>query len=141
MILFHYPLDLSCPIQLARGNTQYDKLVKLEMKQLQINYMQEMMFRLNDYFFYQFIYALTDVNPYLDIIERLKVETDPFAEGASQPQHGKRRRRKSGAARGRDAKDAAKDEEVQDESSFARPSESESQSSSPGSSESSSDGW
>jgi len=42
--------------------------------------MQEVMFRLNDYFFYQLIYAATDVNPYTDIIDRLKNEIDPFAE-------------------------------------------------------------
>jgi hypothetical protein len=37
-----------------------------------------LIFRLNDYFFYQFLNALTDANPYQDIIERLKVEIDPF---------------------------------------------------------------
>jgi hypothetical protein len=63
-----------------------------------------MMFRLNDYFFYQFIYAITDVNPYLDIIERLKVETDPFTDAASQPQPGKRRKRNGEAARSQDFK-------------------------------------
>ena len=36
------------------------------------------MFRLNDYFFYQFLTPITDANPYEDIIERLTVENDPF---------------------------------------------------------------
>ena len=41
--------------------------------------MQELNFRLNDYFFYQIIYALTDANPYQDdILRRLKEEMDPF---------------------------------------------------------------
>lgn len=41
--------------------------------------MQELNFRLNDYFFYQIIYALTDANPYMDdILRRLKQEMDPF---------------------------------------------------------------
>lgn len=48
--------------------------------------MQELMFRLNDYFFYQFMYAATDANPYSDIYERLKIEIDPFAERADARQ-------------------------------------------------------
>ena len=44
--------------------------------------MHEVMFRLNDYFFYQFIYAITDANPYLDIYNRLLVELDPFTHGS-----------------------------------------------------------
>lgn len=117
MILFHYPLDLSCPIQLARGNRQYDKLVKLEMKQLQINHMQELMFRLNDYFFYQFIYAITDANPYLDIIERLEVETDPFAEVAAKEQLAKERGRKPRGAGGGDGQSSRSRE---DDSSYGQ---------------------
>ena len=46
--------------------------------------MHEVMFRLNDYFFYQFIYAITDANPYLDIYNRLLVELDPFTQGAKE---------------------------------------------------------
>ena len=54
--------------------------------------MHELMFRLNDYFFYQFIYAITDANPYLDIMDRLKKEMDPFADegGNSQQAKGKK---------------------------------------------------
>lgn len=52
----------------------------MNIKQLQINYMQELIFRLNDYFFCQFIYAATDANPYQDLIDRLRVEIDPFAD-------------------------------------------------------------
>ena len=48
------------------------------MKQVKINYIQELIFRLNDYFFYQFLYAATDANPYWDIILRLREELDPF---------------------------------------------------------------
>jgi hypothetical protein len=48
--------------------------------------MQELMFRLNDYFFYQFVYAATDANPYSDIYERLKVEVDPFADHTAAKQ-------------------------------------------------------
>ena len=80
MTLFHYPLDMNCPIQLEGNNGQFDKLVKLDMKQLQINHMHEVMFRLNDYFFYQFIYAITDANPYIDIYNRLLIELDPFTQ-------------------------------------------------------------
>lgn len=50
----------------------------MQFKQLQMNYMQELMFRLNDYFFYQFIYAFTDVYPYEEIYQRLKSDVDPF---------------------------------------------------------------
>ena len=49
--------------------------------------MHEVMFRLNDYFFYQFIYAITDANPYLDIYNRLLVELDPFTNGAKEENH------------------------------------------------------
>jgi len=42
--------------------------------------MQEVLFRLNDYFFYQFLYAATDANPYWNLIERLTEEVDPFAD-------------------------------------------------------------
>jgi len=48
--------------------------------------MQELMFRLNDYFFYQFVYAATDANPYSDIYERLTVEVDPFADHTAAKQ-------------------------------------------------------
>ena len=40
------------------------------------------MFRLNDYFFSQFLYAATDANPYQEIIDKLKLEIDPFSEGS-----------------------------------------------------------
>lgn len=46
---------------------------------MQINYMHEVKFRLNDYFFYQWLYAMTDANPYWGIIERLRAEMDPFS--------------------------------------------------------------
>jgi hypothetical protein len=55
--------------------------VKLNIKQIQITLMQELMFRLNDYFFSQFLYAATDANPYQEIIAKLKEEIDPFSEG------------------------------------------------------------
>lgn len=80
LTIFHYPLDKGCPIQREEGNQKFDKLVKMRMKQLQIVHMQEVMFRLNDYVFYQLISAMTDVNPYQDIISRLKNELDPFVE-------------------------------------------------------------
>jgi len=48
--------------------------------------MQELMFRLNYYFFYQFVYAATDANPYSDIYERLTVEVDPFADHTAAKQ-------------------------------------------------------
>ena len=50
----------------------------MEFKQLHVNYMQELMFRINDYFFYQFIYAFTDCYPYEEIYTKLKAEVDPF---------------------------------------------------------------
>lgn len=80
MTLFHYPQDFACPIQQKKGNEKFDKLVKLQMKQLQILHMQQVTFRLNDYFFFQLIFAATDASPYSDIISRLKVELDPFSE-------------------------------------------------------------
>ena len=92
------------------------------MKQLQINHMHELMFRLNDYFFYQFIYAITDANPYLDIIERLQIEMDPFAEGGEK---------------GAGGKGETKDEEGECSVPEMGESEDEEQSSSQGSSESS----
>jgi hypothetical protein len=122
MTLFHYPLDLACPIQQSSNNSQYDKLVKLEMKQLQINHMHELMFRLNDYFFYQFIYAITDANPYFDIIERPQIESDPVAEGGEK---------------GAGGKGETKDEEGECSVPEMGESEDEEQSSSQGSSESS----
>jgi len=80
MTLFHYPLDQTCPLQKRSENKQFDKLVKVRMKQMQINYVQELMFRLNDYFFNQFLYAATDANPYWDMIEKLKQQIDPFSD-------------------------------------------------------------
>lgn len=86
MTMFHYPLDFCCPIQKQDENKKNDKLVKLNMKQLQINHMQEVAFRLNDYFFYQLIYAATDTNPYQDFIQRMKAALDPFTDNSKQQQ-------------------------------------------------------
>lgn len=41
------------------------------------------MFRLNDYFFYQILYAATDTDPYADIVKRLAEDIDPLSNGAA----------------------------------------------------------
>jgi hypothetical protein len=46
--------------------------------------MQEVIYRLNDYFFYQLVYGGTDSNPYTDFIARLREEVDPFAVKSGQ---------------------------------------------------------
>lgn len=42
----------------------FDKKIKLKLNSVKLSYMQEYMFRINDYFFYQFLAALSDSNPY-----------------------------------------------------------------------------
>ena len=45
-----------------------------------MNYMQEQILRLSDYCLQQLIESVSDTNPYEDMIEKLKKETDPFAD-------------------------------------------------------------
>lgn len=45
-----------------------------------MNYMQEQILRLSDYCLQQLIESVSDTNPYQDMVEKLKKETDPFAD-------------------------------------------------------------
>jgi len=55
-----------CPLQ----HSNYDKMVTLEMSGIKLYYIQEQMFRLTDYFFCQFLQALSDANPYENCIRK-----------------------------------------------------------------------
>eukprot|EP00347_Sterkiella_histriomuscorum_P000566 403375355 len=67
-LIHHEPEDRICP----RQQGQFDKQVKLGLNGIKVTYLQEPMMRINDYFFSQFLGALSDSNPYQSIIDDLQ---------------------------------------------------------------------
>jgi hypothetical protein len=47
-IMYHHPIERTCPLQ----GDMYDKMVNLKLNSIKLNYMQEYIFRLNDYFLF-----------------------------------------------------------------------------------------
>lgn len=67
--MYHYPKEKACPLQEEEGIDFHNK-VKVNIMSLKLNLMQEYLFRLQDYFFYQLLGALTDSDPYARILLR-----------------------------------------------------------------------
>ncbi|CDW90143.1 vacuolar protein sorting-associated protein vps13 [Stylonychia lemnae] len=67
-LMYHDPEHKTCPLQ----DDMFDKKIKLSLNAIRINYMQEPMFRINDYFFAQFLGALSDSNPYQQLIDQIQ---------------------------------------------------------------------
>lgn len=77
MTNYHYPKDFCCPLQTSR---QYSSLIEMKIRSLKLDYRQEYVFRVIDYFMYQFLYSLTDTNPYEDMRRRIEAKIDPLAQ-------------------------------------------------------------
>ena len=76
MIIYHNPLDFTCPCQ--SENKQFNSMLELQIKSLKLNYMQEYLLRLNDYFLSQITNSFVDTNPCQDIVRRTAIKLDPF---------------------------------------------------------------
>jgi hypothetical protein len=70
MVMFHYPLQRTCAIARQPENATFDKLVNITIKGIQIEFMMEYMFRMQDYLFNQLIKSASDTDPYRLIKEQ-----------------------------------------------------------------------
>lgn len=48
------------------------------MKSLKLNYIQEQILRVNEYFLYQFMSSLSESNPFQRMIDQIEQKYDPF---------------------------------------------------------------
>jgi len=53
-------------------------MMELQIKSLKLNYMQEYLLRLNDYFLNQVTNSFVDTNPCEEIVRRTAIKLDPF---------------------------------------------------------------
>ena len=67
---FHFPKDHSCPEQ--KNLKQFDSIIDLDIKSIKLNYIQEQLLRLSDYFLCQLVESLSDTNPFQDLIMKLE---------------------------------------------------------------------
>mmetsp|Transcript_23187 Transcript_23187/g.22683 ORF Transcript_23187/g.22683 Transcript_23187/m.22683 type:complete len:174 (-) Transcript_23187:90-611(-) len=77
LIMYHYPIERTCPLQ----GDMYDKKLNLKLNSMKVNYIQEYFFRLNDYFFYQFLGAVSDSNPYQKLVDQMMKENEALLKG------------------------------------------------------------
>lgn len=64
ILYFHFPMERTCPLTQKEEYKNNDKFVTLQMNNARLYYMQEYMYRIYEYFYYQVIGALSDSNPY-----------------------------------------------------------------------------
>ena len=64
ILYFHFPMERTCPLTHKEEYKSNDKFVTVRMNNARLYYMQEYMYRLYEYFYYQVIGALSDSNPY-----------------------------------------------------------------------------
>lgn len=64
VLMFHFPMERTCPKARIEAHKQHDKFLKLELRSCKLNFIQEFVYRLYEYFYYQILGALSDSNPY-----------------------------------------------------------------------------
>lgn len=64
---FHFPMERTCPLARVEEHKDHDKFVKVNVRCARLNYIQEYVFRVYEYFYYQIVGALSDSNPYLKL--------------------------------------------------------------------------
>ena len=64
ILYLHFPMERTCPLATKEEYKTHDKFVKVKLNSARMFYMQEYMYRLYEYFYYQVIGALSDSNPY-----------------------------------------------------------------------------
>ena len=64
ILYLHFPMERTCPLARKDQYKIHDKFVKVNLRSGRLCYMQEYMYRLYEYFYYQVIGALSDSNPY-----------------------------------------------------------------------------
>ena len=64
VLMFHFPMERTCPKARIEEHKQHDKFLKLELRCCKLNFIQENLYRLYEYFYYQILGALSDSNPY-----------------------------------------------------------------------------
>ena len=60
----HFPMERTCPLLHTEKYKNHDKFVTVKLTSGRLYYMQEYMYRLYEYFYYQILGALSDSNPY-----------------------------------------------------------------------------
>ena len=64
ILLFHFPMERTCPKARGEDHKHHDKFLKMELRCLKLHYVQEYVYRLYEYLYYQVLAALSDSNPY-----------------------------------------------------------------------------
>ena len=67
VLMFHFPMERTCPLCHEEKYKIHDKFIQMKMNCAKLNFMQEYIFRLYEYFFFQVLAAMSDSNPYLAI--------------------------------------------------------------------------
>ena len=52
ILMFHFPMERTCPKAWLDENKQHDKFVKMQLRCCRLNYMQEYLYRLYEYFYF-----------------------------------------------------------------------------------------
>ena len=63
VLMFHFPMERTCP-KTQEDHKFHDKFIKMEWRCCKLNFIQEFVYRLYEYFYYQILGALSDSNPY-----------------------------------------------------------------------------
>ena len=66
ILMFHFPMERTCPKSRLNQHKLHDKYVKMELRCCKLNYIQEYIYRIYEYFYSQILGALSDSNPYLE---------------------------------------------------------------------------
>ena len=64
IMMYHFPMERTCPKSWVEEHKHHDKFVKIYMRCCKINFIQEYVYRLYEYFYFQVLSALSDSNPY-----------------------------------------------------------------------------
>jgi hypothetical protein len=64
ILMYHFPMERTCPKSWVEEHKYHDKFVKIDMRCVKLNFIQEYLYRLYEYFYYQILSALSDSNPY-----------------------------------------------------------------------------
>lgn len=64
IVMPHHPMERTCSIARKEDFKMFDKMVKIDIKSLNLVFLMEYLFRMQDYFFTQLIGAASDSNPY-----------------------------------------------------------------------------
>lgn len=64
ILMFHFPMERTCPKARQEEHKHFDKYVKMKLRYCRLNFIQEYVYRLYEYFYFQVLGAMSDTNPY-----------------------------------------------------------------------------